>query len=107
MQFRLPHLTGFRGTVDAVIGVASFASDRTAPANWAMVTDVGRRHAGVVYGVQNTVVCIGAGICPLLVPAVVQGSGGWNAVLPVFGCIFFACASWSWVDATRPIEQGA
>ena len=70
------------------------------------LTDVGRRHAGVVYGVQNTAGCIGAGICPLLVPAVVQWSGSWNAVLPVFGCIFFACAaSWSWVDATRPIEQ--
>ena len=28
-----------------------------------------------------------------------------DAILPVFGCIFFACAaSWLWVDATRPIE---
>ena len=89
----------------AVIGVAAFVSDATGPANWAMVSDVGRRHAGVVYGVQNTAGCIGAGICPLLVPAVVSITGGWQAVLPVFACIFFACAgSWLWVDATRPID---
>ena len=92
----------------AVIACAAFVSDATGPANWAMVTDVGRRHAGVVYGVQNTAGCVGAGICPLLVPAIVEWSGSWDAVLPVFGCIFFACAaSWLWVDATRPIERDA
>jgi len=61
-----------------VIGVAAFVSDATVPANWAMVTDVGGRHAGVVYGVQNTAGCIGAGICPLLVPKLVEWSGNSN-----------------------------
>ena len=70
-----------------------------------MVTDVGRRHAGVVFGVQNTAGSIGAVICPLLVPYVVDWRG-WHAVLPVFACISFAsAASWLWVDASRPIGE--
>ncbi len=89
----------------AVIGVAACASDLAAPASWAIVTDVGHRHTGVVYGLQNTAGCVGALICPLLVPTVVAWRG-WDAVLPVFSGVFFACAcSWLWVDPTRPIDR--
>jgi nitrate/nitrite transporter NarK len=89
-----------------VIGAAACMSDSANPAAWAMVNDVGRRHSGVVFAVQNVAGCVGAGICPLLVPAVVEWSGGWDAVLPVFGGVFLACAaSWLWVDATRPIPE--
>ncbi len=91
-----------------IIAVAACCSDSASPASWAMVTDVGREHAGVVFGVQNTAGCVGAVICPLLVPEVVRMSG-WEAVLPVFAGIFFlSAASWLWVDARRPIaEQGS
>jgi sugar phosphate permease len=87
-----------------IIGLAACLSDLGSPASWSMVTDVGGRHSGVVYGFQNTAASIGGGICPLLVPFVV-GRWGWESVLPVFAGIFFACAaSWLWVDATRPIR---
>ncbi len=89
-----------------IIALAACCSDSASPASWAMVTDVGGRHAGVVYGVQNTAGCVGAVICPLLVPEVVRMSG-WEAVLPVFAAIFFlSAASWLWVDASRPITEG-
>ncbi|MFP6769468.1 MAG: MFS transporter [Planctomycetaceae bacterium] len=89
-----------------IIALAAFCSDSASPASWAMVTDVGGPHAGVVYGVQNTAGCVGAVICPLLVPEVVRMSG-WEAVLPVFAAIFFlSAASWLWVDASRPIIEG-
>jgi ACS family glucarate transporter-like MFS transporter len=88
-----------------IIAMAAFCSDSASPASWAMVTDVGGQHAGVVYGVQNTAGCVGAVICPLLVPEVVRMSG-WDAVLPVFAGIFFlSAASWLWVDAQRPIVE--
>jgi len=88
-----------------IIAMAAFCSDSASPASWAMVTDVGGQHAGVVYGVQNTAGCVGAVICPLLVPEVVRMSG-WDAVLPVFAGIFFlSAASWLWVDAGRPIVE--
>jgi ACS family glucarate transporter-like MFS transporter len=89
-----------------IIALAACCSDSASPASWAMVTDVGGPHAGVVYGVQNTAGCVGAVICPLLVPEVVRMSG-WEAVLPVFAAIFFlSAASWLWVDASRPITEG-
>ena len=88
-----------------IIGVAACFSDAGSPTSWAMVTDFGRRHSGVVFGIQNTAGCIGAGLCPLLVPFVVK-LWGWETVLPVFAGIFFAsAASWLWVDATRPIRD--
>jgi len=89
--------------VVGVIGVAATCASAGLPALWAAIGDIGGEHAGVLFAVQNAVGCVGAGICPLLVPQVVE-RWGWSTVLPVFGGIFMIGAvSWVLVNPARPL----
>ena len=89
--------------VVSVIGVAAACASASLPALWAAISDIGGEHSGVLFAVQNSVGCVGAFFCPLIVPEIVE-RWGWPWVLPIFGGIFLAGAvSWLLVDPERPL----
>jgi MFS transporter, ACS family, glucarate transporter len=72
-------------------------------ASWAAAVDLAPSHAGVLFGVMNTVAQIAATIAPIATPAIALRFG-WTAALD-FSAAMLALAAvlWIFVHPERPI----
>jgi len=90
-----------------MIGLAAFASDLTLPGSWAACMDVGGRYTGALSGSMNMIGNAGGAIAPMVVPFVLEASGGdWGTNMLVFAISYFlAAACWFWVDSNQRLES--
>lgn len=88
----------------SLIALAVGASMFTLGAAWSTCLDVGGNHAGVVSAAMNTSGQIGSILCPLLVTALLNRFGDWNAPLIMIGAVYLiGAAAWAFVNPRRRI----
>jgi len=78
-----------------------------APA-WTACLAIGGRHAGVVGGAMNTFGNLRGAASPLVVGFTLERWGAFDAPLYTIAALYAAAAAcWLWVDAERPLGEGA
>jgi MFS transporter, ACS family, glucarate transporter len=116
-----PGVVGFPLAASAVVGAvtthdpvtsalllaaaAGLAALGVAPA-WAVSTEIGGVHAGVVTGVMNTFGNLGGAVSPLVVGFCLERWGSWEAPLfSVAGLYLIAALCWLLVDPEKRLEN--
>ena len=87
-----------------LLALALCAQTLTASAAWAVCLDVGRRSAGVVTGLMNTVGNIGGALAPIVVGQAVGRFHSWSLPFYVMAALFIGGAViWTFIDPDRPV----
>jgi len=89
------------------VGLASFCNDLAMPGSWGTCMDIGGRFAGSVSGSMNMMGNIGGALAPMVVPIVLNSTGGnWNANFIMFAVVYFLGAlCWLFIDPVTPLEE--
>ncbi len=91
-----------------LITAGSFCATFAGPCAYTITIDMSGEHIPTVFGTMNTAGNLGAALCPMIVPLVVEATGSWNAVLFFFAGIYLAgAACWMLLDPERPIFQSS
>ncbi|MFM8392425.1 MAG: MFS transporter, partial [Acidobacteriota bacterium] len=87
-----------------LLALALCAQTLTACAAWAVCLDVGRRSAGVVTGLMNTVGNVGGALAPFVVGQAVGRFHSWSLPFYVMAGLFVGGAVvWAFVDPDQPV----
>ncbi|MFN9743581.1 MAG: MFS transporter [Acidobacteriota bacterium] len=87
-----------------LLALALCAQTLTACAAWAVCLDVGRRSAGVVTGLMNTVGNVGGALAPVVVGQAVGRYHSWSLPFYVMAGLFICGAIiWAFVDPERTV----
>ncbi|MBX3413048.1 MAG: MFS transporter [Pirellulales bacterium] len=73
-----------------LISAGSFCAAAAGPCSYSLTIDMGGRHVAAVFSTMNMSGSLGALVLPLVVPLVVDWSGGWHLVLPLFAGLYLA-----------------
>lgn len=86
------------------VGLAVGLQTTTISAAWAVCLDVGRRYAGAVTGLMNTIGNIGGAIAPLAMSYAVTRFGSWTLPFYVMAAVFIlGVVMWLLVDPRRSV----
>lgn len=89
-----------------LLALALCAQTLTACAAWAVCLDVGRRQAGVVTGLMNTVGNIGGALAPVVVGVAVGSFHSWSLPFYIMAGLFLAGALiWAFIDPERSVLE--
>lgn len=90
----------------SLLAVGTAASMFTLGAAWGTCLDIGGHHAGVVSAIMNTAGQVGSILSPIVVIALAQQFGDWNAPLVLIAILFaMGAGCWCLVDPTRPVAD--
>jgi len=85
-------------------GAAGSAALGIAPA-WSVCLAIGGRHAGVVSGAMNTFGNLGGALSPIVMGAVLERTGSWDASLYSVAALYgVAALCWLGIDPESPID---
>ena len=103
-----------------VIGGGAFFAGMAGPCAYASTMDFGGQHVAPVFSTMNMIGNFGAGLLPWVVPSFrrlidkspelleLSGGNSWNAVLVLFGVLYFlAAACWMLVGSNRLDQSDA
>jgi len=95
-------------TLIALVSLAAFCGTFGGVSGYALCIDFGGRRVGLVISVMNMCGNVGAGLFPLAVGYLVNRTGRWDLVLPLFAVIFAIDAvCWALLNPTRPLFEDA
>lgn len=91
--------------------LAALLNDLAIPVLWASAAEVGGRFAGSISGVMNTAGGVGAILCPILIPIVLnwlptglETAFRWQIIFWGLACAWFLAAlAWLIIDVNNPI----
>jgi sugar phosphate permease len=93
-------------TLIALVSLAAFCGTFGGVSGYALCIDFGGRRVGLVISVMNTCGNVGAGLFPLAVGYLVNRTGRWDLVLPLFAAIFAIDAiCWALLNPKRPLFE--
>jgi ACS family glucarate transporter-like MFS transporter len=103
-MYALPWVSSSRQAV-LLMCIASMGGDLGQGANWATIVDLGGSFAGASTGFINMIGNAGNYLQPRI-GAWIFKSWGWNALFPVYACMYvFAASMWLFIDPARPFHQ--
>lgn len=92
----------------AVISLAAFSGTFGGVSGYSVCIDFGGRRVGMVISTMNMCGNIGAGLCSLAIGVLVERTGRWDLVFPLFSAIFAIDAvCWALLNPKRPLFEDA
>lgn len=93
-------------TMIVLISAAAFSGTFGGVSGYSVCIDFGGRRVGTVISTMNMCGNIGAGLFPLGVGLLVEKTGRWDLVLPIFAAIFAIDAiCWALLNPSRPLFE--
>jgi ACS family glucarate transporter-like MFS transporter len=90
----------------ALLALALCAQTLTACAAWAVCLDVGRRNAGVVTGLMNTIGNVGGALAPVVVGIAVGRFQSWNLPFYIMAGLFtLGAIVWAFIDPEQSVLE--
>jgi sugar phosphate permease len=94
-----------RGTV-LLLSAAAFWGMFAGVSGYSVCLDVGGRRVGTVISVMNMCGNVGGGVFPFVIGWLVDRTGSWNFVLPLFAALFTIDAvCWALMNPKRPLFE--
>jgi MFS family permease len=89
-----------------LLSLAAFCGTFGGVSGYSVCIDFGGRRVGIVISVMNMCGNVGAGIFPLGIGWLVQSTGRWDLVLPIFAGIFALDGTcWALLNPSRPLFE--
>ncbi len=93
-------------TMIALVSLAAFCGTFGGVSGYSVCIDFSGPRVGTVISVMNMCGNIGAGLLPITVGYLVEVTGNWNLVLPLFAAIFAVEAvCWMLLNPSRPLFE--